>query len=106
MKAGLDLWVLLAQVLAADRDGWEVDALCREVDPELWFPEKGASTAPAKAICGRCDVRPECLRQALTRHERFGVYAGLSERQRRPLQRLYDTWLAREPEQPDLGEAA
>ena len=65
--------------------GWEASALCAQVGAVLFFPKKGESTAPAKAICRRCEVRAECLEAALARHERYGVWGGLSERERRPL---------------------
>ena len=64
---------------------WHVDALCAETDPEVFFPEKGQSTKPAKGVCRRCTVRAECLDYALGTRQRFGVWAGLSERERRKL---------------------
>lgn len=64
---------------------WHVDALCAETDPEIFFPEKGHAVKPAKDICRRCIVRAECLDYALTTRQRFGVWAGLSERERRKL---------------------
>lgn len=60
-------------------------ALCAETDPEIFYPEQGASTAPAKMICGRCEVKSECLDYAIERGEKFGVWGGLSERERRKL---------------------
>ena len=69
----------------SDDTGWRDLALCREVDPELWFPSKGGTTAPAKAVCRRCPVQTECLEYALEHDERYGIYGGLSERQRRRL---------------------
>jgi WhiB family redox-sensing transcriptional regulator len=62
---------------------WQRDALCAQIDPEMFFPEKGGSTAEAKAVCARCDVRQQCLDYALDNGERFGIWGGLSERQRR-----------------------
>lgn len=64
---------------------WMVDALCAVVDPELFYPEKGESAAAAKMLCRRCPVRAECLAYALASHEKFGVWGGLSERERRKL---------------------
>lgn len=66
-------------------DDWTLDALCAETDPEVFFPEKGGSTEPAKAICAQCDVRETCLTWALERGERFGVWGGQSERERRKI---------------------
>lgn len=64
---------------------WQVDALCAQTDPEAFFPEKGGSTRDAKRICASCDVRGDCLEYALGNDERFGVWGGLSERERRKL---------------------
>lgn len=67
--------------------GWQADALCAQTDPEAFFPEKGGSTRDAKRICTTCDVRGECLEYALSNDERFGIWGGLSERERRKLKR-------------------
>lgn len=66
---------------------WQNDALCAQADPEAFFPEKGGSTRDAKRVCSSCDVRGECLQYALDRDERFGIWGGLSERERRKLKR-------------------
>ncbi len=71
----------------ADEQGWQERALCAETDPEAFFPEKGGSTREAKKICTGCDVRTECLEYALGNDERFGIWGGLSERERRRLRR-------------------
>jgi WhiB family redox-sensing transcriptional regulator len=74
----------------ADEDNplaWQTDALCAQTDPEAFFPEKGGSTRDAKRICTTCDVRGECLEYALQNDERFGIWGGLSERERRKLKR-------------------
>lgn len=62
---------------------WHKDAPCAQSDPDAWFPEKGGSTADAKRICAGCDVREQCLQWALDNEERFGVWGGHSERERR-----------------------
>jgi WhiB family transcriptional regulator, redox-sensing transcriptional regulator len=69
---------------------WADQALCAETDPEAFYPEKGSSTREAKRTCMACEVRSECLEYALARDERFGVWGGLSERQRRALRRKRD----------------
>ncbi len=71
----------------ADEQGWQESALCAETDPEAFFPEKGGSTREAKKICTGCEVRAECLEYALANDERFGIWGGLSERERRRLRR-------------------
>ncbi|MFZ4893257.1 WhiB family transcriptional regulator [Plantibacter sp. Mn2098] len=66
---------------------WQTDALCAQTDPEAFFPEKGGSTRDAKRICTTCDVRSQCLEYALQNDERFGIWGGLSERERRKLRK-------------------
>ncbi|WP_347060708.1 WhiB family transcriptional regulator [Blastococcus sp. HT6-30] len=67
----------------AGEDAWRQDALCAETDPEAFFPDKGGSTREAKRVCTGCPVRAECLEFALANDERFGIWGGLSERERR-----------------------
>ena len=82
---------LLALVEDEDADegilGWQERALCAQTDPEAFFPEKGGSTREAKKVCLSCDVRGECLEYALQNDERFGIWGGLSERERRKLKK-------------------
>ncbi len=71
----------------ADELDWQERAICGQTDPEAFFPEKGGSTREAKRICLGCEVRSECLEYALEHNERFGIWGGLSERERRRLQK-------------------
>ena len=71
----------------ADESTWQDRALCAQTDPEAFFPEKGGSTREAKRVCRSCEVRTECLEYALEHDERFGIWGGLSERERRRLKR-------------------
>lgn len=73
--------------LTPDDDLWQENALCAQTDPEAFFPEKGGSTREAKRICQGCEVRDACLEYALANDERFGIWGGLSERERRRLKR-------------------
>ncbi len=66
---------------------WQDRALCAQTDPEAFFPEKGGSTREAKRICMGCEVRDACLEYALAHDERFGIWGGLSERERRRIKR-------------------
>ncbi|AXH69480.1 WhiB family transcription factor [Mycobacterium phage Mantra] len=59
-----------------DKHAWRDLARCAEVDPEVFFPEKGKSAKPAKRICSRCEVRVECLEFALANRENYGVFGG------------------------------
>lgn len=70
----------------ADYD-WREKALCAQTDSEAFFPEKGGSTREAKRTCLSCDVRDDCLNYAVMTQERFGIWGGLSERERRKLLR-------------------
>ncbi len=85
--AGQGIAGLLGIGLEADAQSWQERALCAETDPEAFFPEKGGSTREAKKICTGCEVKAECLEYALANDERFGIWGGLSERERRKLKR-------------------
>jgi WhiB family transcriptional regulator, redox-sensing transcriptional regulator len=64
--------------------GWHEDAACAEIGTDMFFPEKGGATRPAKRICRSCGVRPECLAYALRNGER-GIWGGTSEEEREHL---------------------
>ena len=49
---------------------------CREYDPQLWFAERPEPVELAKALCGTCPLRRECLAGALERREPWGVWGG------------------------------
>ncbi|MDA8313969.1 MAG: WhiB family transcriptional regulator [Actinomycetota bacterium] len=73
--------------LRAFRADWIEQANCRGVDPELFFPARGEPTRDAKALCKGCVVREECLDYALAHGERWGIWGGTTERDRRRLRR-------------------
>ncbi|MDO4919615.1 WhiB family transcriptional regulator [Kocuria sp.] len=80
----------LYSVSEGDAEGelaWQTDALCAQTDPEAFFPEKGGSTRDAKRVCEACPVSGQCLDYAMTNDEKFGIWGGLSERERRRLRR-------------------
>lgn len=64
---------------------WRDSALCSQVDPDLFFPEKDGRASLAKKVCLACDVRTECLEYALANDERHGIWGGLSEKGRRKI---------------------
>lgn len=64
---------------------WADQALCAQTDPDAFFPEKGASARVAKQVCAACPVAAECLDHALATRERFGIWGGVTERNRRTL---------------------
>ena len=66
---------------------WQTHARCTEVDPEIFFPERGGSSKAARAVCADCSVRAQCLEYALNNKEQFGIWGGTSERERRRLRK-------------------
>ena len=64
---------------------WMDDALCRQVDLELFFPDGGGSSATARKICNRCEVTTQCLDFALGFPSMIGIWGGTTEKQRRKL---------------------
>lgn len=70
---------------------WHDRAACRDEDPELFFPT--ATSGPeyerqvrlAKAVCERCDVRRQCLEDAIRRQVRDGIWGGMTDVERRRL---------------------
>lgn len=66
---------------------WKDRAACIGIDPELFFPERGESLREAKRVCYGCEVREACLDYALEMGEKFGVWGGQSERERRRIRR-------------------
>ena len=75
-----DLWGLFAP----EGDvSWHHKALCAQTYPEAFFPEKGSSPRDATRVCAQCEVREQCLKWAIDHDERFGIWGGMSERERR-----------------------
>ena len=63
---------------------WQDDAACYGIaDRSIFFPGRGESSDPAKKVCAGCPVREECLNYAEVNLLKYGVWGGLSERQRR-----------------------
>ncbi len=90
-KSGLNESRDQGQTEALMSDGedksWQDFANCLGVDPDLFFPERGASTREAKEVCRGCVVRDDCLEYALANGEKFGIWGGMSERERRRIRR-------------------
>ncbi|MFD3486316.1 WhiB family transcriptional regulator [Streptomyces sp. NPDC058665] len=82
MKTLTDITGRTGQELA-----WQENALCAQTGPEFFFPAPGSSTREAKQLCGACEGRRECLEYALDNDERFGVWGGMSEKERERLRR-------------------
>lgn len=73
--------------MAASRS-WAQHAACRDMDPNVFFPDWGGNTDEAVAVCRRCPVRASCLHHAMTTPERHGVWGGLTETERKRGMRL------------------
>ncbi len=71
--------------LLLDRPAWHEQAACRGVGPDVFFVDKGQSTAPAKALCDQCTVRQACGEAGL--YEDHGIWAGMVPRARRAMRR-------------------
>ena len=80
--------------LANAEYGWRSEALCRDTDPELFFPigTTGAALVQiehARAVCRQCPVQADCLDFALSTNQDSGIWGGTSEEERRILRREY-----------------
>ncbi len=67
---------------------WSQSAACRDADPDYLFVQ-GAAQNRAKVICVGCPVRTECLADALDNQIEFGVWGGMTERERRMVLRKH-----------------
>jgi WhiB family transcriptional regulator, redox-sensing transcriptional regulator len=75
-------------VISLERElSWQESALCAQTGADFFFPAPGSSTREAKQLCGACEGREACLSYALDNDERFGVWGGLSEKERQRLRR-------------------
>jgi WhiB family transcriptional regulator, redox-sensing transcriptional regulator len=80
--------------LANAEYGWRSEALCRDTDPELFFPigTTGAALVQiehARVVCRQCPVQADCLDFALSTNQDSGIWGGTSEEERRVLRREY-----------------
>jgi WhiB family redox-sensing transcriptional regulator len=67
---------------------WAEQAKCKDLDTEVFFPGRGEAVAPIKLICNVCPVVKPCLEYAMKSGEKFGVWGGTSERERRRIRGL------------------
>lgn len=75
---------------------WRDDAACQSLDGENFYPISDTLAEPAKKVCwSRCPVRQDCLTYALEAGERFGVWGGLTEKERRALVRQQNSYQRR-----------
>ncbi len=64
---------------------WEENARCHQYDPEVFFAPKASAERRAKAICARCPVMADCLSFALQARMEFGVWGGMTWKERKGL---------------------
>lgn len=88
VRADVLAWATTRARLRDADHTWQTDAACPTEVGVNFFPEVGESTRPAKEVCHRCPVRERCLEYAMANGEKFGVWGGLSEKERRALRRL------------------
>lgn len=86
------------------RYDWQEGAACKEADPDLFFPERGSPGDSAKRVCVNCEVRLECLEYALANGERYGIWGGLTERERTRLRRRASQLFASVGEGEDIRD--
>jgi WhiB family redox-sensing transcriptional regulator len=84
--AGIDLKTLPPD--PSPPDMWQDQAACYGIDPDTFFPTSEEEAGPALAFCGACRIRQTCLAWALKNGERYGVWGGLTEQQRRRVVRF------------------
>jgi WhiB family redox-sensing transcriptional regulator len=72
---------------AATRSAWKQAAACLGSTSQVFYPDTEEATATAKALCAQCRVRDICLEMALRNNEKYGVWGGLTPRERARLRR-------------------
>lgn len=79
---------------AARHEKWMDLGSCTQIDPDLFFPDKGGSAIPAKKVCRECPVRMQCLRYAMGNDPGHGIFGGLTPRERAALRTALKGWAA------------
>jgi len=85
--------ILASSLALANADySWRTRAVCRDTDPDLFFPvgttgQALVQIARAKEVCGECPVQNDCLEYALETNQDAGIWGGLDEEQRRNIRR-------------------
>jgi WhiB family transcriptional regulator, redox-sensing transcriptional regulator len=101
--ANVDALAALAAAMG-DAPSWQADAACLDVDPGVFFPERGATAAEALGHCGRCEVAARCLEFALAIEAEEGVYGGTTAADRRQLVRARRRRQQRTADRPTCPE--
>lgn len=91
----------MTYTLARRPPEWMADGLCAQTDPDLFYPDLSSPSRFAKRVCNGngpdgdpdmplrapCPVKDKCLAYALDNNEKYGVWGGTSERERREMRR-------------------
>lgn len=72
---------------SATQPDWRLEAACRGMDANVFFPDSEEDAGPARAVCAGCPVRDECLEFALATRQMDGIWGGLTETERRRVRR-------------------
>jgi|TARA_B110001454_G_C12709424_1_gene430069 hypothetical protein len=70
-------------MLSIEKRDWTLKALCKDLETDIFYPQRGESTVIIKTICRACPVVKPCLEYAMRNMEKFGIWGGTSERERR-----------------------
>lgn len=73
---------VVASLPEGTEPSWRDFAACKDFNPEMFFPKRGASTREARAICDDCPVKDLCLEYALETRQIAGIWGGCSNRDR------------------------
>lgn len=86
-KRTLDLSLLLGTIpdSKSSSEAWMLEGICRNIDPDLWFPDAGGSTRAPISMCQRCPVKQRCLDYAMDNEIEYGVWGGTSNKQRKAM---------------------
>jgi WhiB family transcriptional regulator, redox-sensing transcriptional regulator len=85
-ESGSSAEIPMCEQAASDAEpDWRDSALCAQVDPEVFYPDKGMTGKEAKRICQHCEVRVQCLEEAQRQRDDHGIWGGLSREERRLL---------------------
>jgi WhiB family redox-sensing transcriptional regulator len=94
--------------LANAQYGWRRHAICRDTDPDLFFPVGTTGQAlvqidRAKDVCDQCTVKVDCLEFALETNQDSGIWGGTSEEERRKLRRDYVAFQKKHGDAPSMA---
>jgi WhiB family redox-sensing transcriptional regulator len=98
-------WTAPPAIFDPQKPAWVAEGACIGVDPEWFFPDRGEDVRRAKAICATCPVKDECLEYALENREKFGIWGGTSERERRGMRSRRSAGVPADPSRREQARA-